>query len=136
MQILESWKKVQYSGITLGARGQKEPKMATRLIPLELSSGPRELILFFPAAHGGNLSIKVLCLWKTCYQSATEPRKIGVLDPPPLDPPTSHARFASAAGNRSLIALAELTLCSPASWGPRAQAPGLCAFSAVLGSVL
>ena len=49
--------------------------MATRRIVLELSSGPRELILFFPAAHGGNLSIAVLSLKDTCHESTTDRRK-------------------------------------------------------------
>ena len=43
--------------------------------------------------------------------------------PHPITPRTWNARFASAAPNRSLISLAELSLCSPAELGPPERKP-------------
>ena len=63
------------------------PDLGTRLIFLELSSGPRGKKILCPVGHRRNLSIAVRWSWKTCYQSATKPRNIWFLDPPPLDPP-------------------------------------------------
>ena len=53
----------------------------------ELISGSPGLILFFPAPRDENLSIGATCLKRKYHESATDPRKIGVLGGPPMLPP-------------------------------------------------
>ena len=100
------------------AHGQKRRQMRPRHSHSEPDSEPPGLILSSSAAQEVNLSIGAQLARKTCCQSTTKPRKIGVLGVPPSIPPYPRTRVSRLRPEIDLKYFGGAYALSPASWGP------------------
>ncbi len=111
-------KKCKRSPLFSCARGQKRRQMRPRHSHSEPDSEPPGLIFSSSAAQEVNLSIGAQLARKTCCQSTTKPRKIGVLGVPPSTPPYPRTRVSRPRPEIDLKSFGGAYALSPASWGP------------------